>query len=92
MRIRLAVCGVLLGVLLPGLALAGQGILLLADEGKAEWNTHVTQLATTVDKQKPTEAAVWSATNANVQAAVDRLVKRGVRDRGRAAVQRRAAV
>jgi hypothetical protein len=65
-------------VLLPGLAVASQGILLLADEGKPEWNTHVTQLAATVDKQKPTEAAFWSATNANVQAAVDRLVQRGV--------------
>jgi hypothetical protein len=78
MRIRLAVCLVLLGILPPGLGLAAQGILLLADEGKPEWHTHVMQLGATVDTQKPTEVAFWSATNPNVQAAVDRLVQRGV--------------
>jgi sirohydrochlorin ferrochelatase len=78
MRIRIAVCLVLLGVSLPGLAFAAQGILLLADDGKPEWNTHLTQLAATVDKQRPTEVVFWSATNPNVQAAVDRLVQRGV--------------
>jgi CbiX len=78
MRIRLAVGVVLLGVLLPGLAVAGQGILLLADEGKPEWKTKVAQLAATVDKQKPAEIAFWSTTNANLQAAVDRLIHRGV--------------
>jgi hypothetical protein len=78
MRIRFAVCLLLLGISLPGMAFAAQGILLVADEGKPEWNTHVMQLAATVDKQKPTEVAFWSATNPTVQAAVDRLVKRGV--------------
>jgi hypothetical protein len=78
MRIRLAVCVVLLGTLLPGLAFAAQGILLLADEGKPEWNAHVIQLGAAADKQKPTEVAFRSATNPNVQAAVDRLVQRGV--------------
>jgi len=78
MRIRLTVCLVLLGISLPGLAFATQGILLLADEGKPEWNARVMQLGATVDKQKPTEVAFWSATNPNVQAAVDRLVERGV--------------
>lgn len=78
MRIQIAVCLVLLGVSLPGVAFAAQGILLLADEGKPEWNTHLKQLAATVDKQKPTEVAFWSAANPNVQAAVDRLVQRGV--------------
>jgi sirohydrochlorin ferrochelatase len=76
MRIRFAVCAVLVGVLLPRVAFAAQGILLLADEGIPAWNTHVMQLTATVDKQKPTEVAFWSATN--VQAAVDRLVQRGV--------------
>jgi hypothetical protein len=78
MRMRIALCVVLLGVSLPGLAFASQGILLLADEGKAEWNTDLRQLAASVDKQKPTELAFWSATNPNVQAAVDRLIQRGV--------------
>ncbi len=77
MRIRLSICVALFGVFLPGRALAAQGILLLADEGTPEWNAHVTQLAATVDKQKPTEAAFWSATNPTVQAAVNRLVQRG---------------
>jgi hypothetical protein len=78
MRIRIAVCLVLLGVSLPGLAFPAQGILLLADEGQPEWNTHLMQLAATVDAQKPTEVGFWSATHPNVQAAVDRLVQRGV--------------
>ena len=77
MRSRIAVSLVVLGILLPGRAFAVQGILLLADEGKPEWNTHLMQLAATVDKQKPTEVVFWSATPPNVQAAVDRLVQRG---------------
>lgn len=78
MRMRMALCVVLIGLSLPGLAFASQGILLLADEGEAEWNTHLMQLAASVDKQKPADVAFWSATNPNVQAAVDRLIQRGV--------------
>jgi CbiX protein len=78
MRIRFAVWLVLLVMLSPGLAFGAQGILLLADNGNGEWNTYLTQLAATVDKQKPTEVTFWSATTPNVQAAVDRLVRRGV--------------
>lgn len=78
MRIWIAVSLVLLGSSLPGRAPAAQGILLLADDGKPEWTAHVRQLTATVDKQKPTEVAFWSATNPNIQAAVDRLVQRGV--------------
>lgn len=78
MRIRFAVWVVLLGLSLPGMAFGAQGILLLADEGTPEWNTHLMQLAATVDEQKPTEVVLWSATNPNLQAAVDRLVQRGV--------------
>jgi hypothetical protein len=78
MRIRIVVCLVLLGASLPGLAFAEKGILLLADGGEPEWNTNLLQLAATVDRQKPTEVALWSATKPNVQAAVDRLVQRGV--------------
>jgi hypothetical protein len=78
MRLRIVLCVVLLGILIPGMAFASQGILLLADDGKAEWITDLRQLAASVDKQKPTELALWSATNPNVQAAVDRLIQRGV--------------
>jgi len=59
------------------MAFASQGILLLADDGKPEWTTQVMQLAASVDKRKPTELALWSAANPNVQAAVDRLIQRG---------------
>ena len=76
MRVRIAVCAVLLA-LSPGVALAAQGILLVADRGTPEWNTQLTQLAAAVDKQRPTELALWSATNADVQTALDRLVQRG---------------
>ena len=59
---------------------AESGILLLAHGGKPEWNARVTDLAARVDKQKPTEVAFGMATRANIQAAVDRLVARGVTD------------
>jgi hypothetical protein len=78
MSIRIAVGVVLLTLSLPGRAFSAQGILLLADEGTTEWHGGVTQLAQAVDKQKATELAFWSATNPNIQAAVDRLVQRGV--------------
>ena len=67
-----------LGIFLPAPSFAASGILLLADEGKPEWNALVTQLAASADKQRPTELAFWSATSAGVQTAVDRLIQRGV--------------
>lgn len=54
------------------------GILLLAHGGSAEWNARVTELAAQVDQRKPTEVAFGMATRANIQAAIDRLVSRGV--------------
>src|SRR5262245_33960584 len=77
MRIRIAASLVLLGMLLPQSVFGAQGVLLLADEGQPEWKARVTQLAASVDKQKPTEVAFGSVTPLNVQAAVDRLVQRG---------------
>lgn len=56
----------------------GRGILLLAHGGKAEWNAHVTTLATAVDRTMPTEVAFGMATRATIQRAVDRLRARGV--------------
>jgi sirohydrochlorin ferrochelatase len=77
MKLRLTVC-VALFVLLPVLASAEQGILLLTDAGTPEWDAQVAQLAAAIDKQQPTEVAVWSTTNPVVQPAVDRLIGRGV--------------
>jgi sirohydrochlorin ferrochelatase len=76
-RIMLAVLA--LGLLMTRPAFAnGSGILLLAHGGSAEWNAHVTALAAQVDRTKPTEVAFGMATRANIQAAVDRLTRRGV--------------
>ena len=59
---------------------AETGILLLAHGGKPAWNARVNELAAQIDKRKPTEVAFGMATRANIQAAVDRLVARGVTD------------
>ena len=40
----------------------------------------VTELVAQVDKSKPTEVAFGMATRANIQAAINRLVARGVTD------------
>ena len=57
---------------------ADTGILLLAHGGSAAWNARVTELATQVDRARPTEVAFGMAARANIQAAVDRLAARGV--------------
>jgi sirohydrochlorin ferrochelatase len=57
---------------------ADPGILLLAHGGSAEWNARVTDLVAQADKRKPTEVAFGMATRATIQAAVDRLLARGV--------------
>ena len=57
---------------------AETGILLLAHGGQAQWNARVDELAAKVNATKPTEVAFGMATRANIQAAVDRLVARGV--------------
>lgn len=57
---------------------ADPGILLLAHGGTAEWNARVAELAAQVDTQRPTEVALGMATRATIQAAIDRLVARGV--------------
>jgi sirohydrochlorin ferrochelatase len=75
---RTALALLLVTVFAPGIAHADPGILLLAHGGRPEWNARVTELAAQVDKRKPTEVAFGMATRANIQAAVDRLVARGV--------------
>jgi sirohydrochlorin cobaltochelatase len=78
MMIRLAVFLVLLTIGGARTASAETGILLLAHGGAAEWNARVNELAARVNKNRPTETAFGMATRANLQAAVDRLVARGV--------------
>src|SRR5918996_6348222 len=55
-----------------------EGILLLAHGGAADWNERVTALARTVDQTQPIEVAFGMASRPAIQAAVDRLVARGV--------------
>ncbi len=54
------------------------GILLLAHGGAQRWNTNVTDLASTIDRDIPTEVAFGMAQRSAIQTAVDRLEKRGV--------------
>ena len=79
MRLRMVV-GLVLVALSVARSSAAQttGVLLLAHGGQPAWNDRVTELAAKVDKNKPTEVAFGMATRANIQAAVDRLVARGV--------------
>lgn len=57
---------------------APYGILLLAHGGDASWNAEVATLRGRVDRKVPTETALGMADLASMQAAVDRLEKRGV--------------
>jgi hypothetical protein len=54
------------------------GILLLAHGGSGHWNAHVADLAQGVDREMPVEVALGMASRPSIQAAVDRLVNRGV--------------
>ena len=54
------------------------GVLLLAHGGSDEWNGRVTAIRTEADRVLPTEVAFGMATRANIAAALDRLVARGV--------------
>ncbi len=56
------------------------GILLLAHGGKEGWNEEVNKLAAQVDKRLPAEVAFGMADKRNIQNAIDRLVRRGVRE------------
>lgn len=59
-------------------AAASYGILLLAHGGDASWNGEIEKLRGRVDAKVPTETALGMADVASLQAAVDRLEKRGV--------------
>jgi sirohydrochlorin cobaltochelatase len=78
LKMRIILAAIALGVVTSSSAAAqSRGILLLAHGGSAEWNAHVTKLATDVDRTLPTEVAFGMATRANIQSAVDRLRARG---------------
>ncbi|HEY0263813.1 MAG TPA: CbiX/SirB N-terminal domain-containing protein [Granulicella sp.] len=58
---------------------AREGVLLLAHGGSArEWNEEVRHVADQADLTVPTEIAFGMATKSTMQAAIDRLVARGV--------------
>jgi sirohydrochlorin ferrochelatase len=54
------------------------GILLLAHGGSSDWNNEVNKLAQATDKTIPTEVAFGMATKSNMEAAIRRLITRGV--------------
>jgi len=54
------------------------GILLLAHGGAERWNTNVSELASSIDRDVPTEVAFGMAQRGAIQGAVDRLQQRGV--------------
>src|SRR5688572_9168135 len=54
------------------------GILLLAHGGNQDWNSEVNKLAQATDKTFATEVAFGMATKSNIEAAIRRLVTRGV--------------
>jgi sirohydrochlorin ferrochelatase len=55
-----------------------EGILLLAHGGAPAWNERVESIATKVAASQPTEVAFGMASRPAIQAAVDRLIARGV--------------
>jgi sirohydrochlorin cobaltochelatase len=55
------------------------GILLLAHGGNSEWNAQIESIRTAVGRKAPVETALGMADGAAIQAAVDRLQKRGVK-------------
>ena len=73
---------VALALLVCGAAFAAErhpyGILLLAHGGAERWNTNVTELASGIDREVPTEVAFGMAQRSAIQTAIDRLQERGV--------------
>ena len=68
----------LFAILVSRTSFADSGILLLAHGGSTEWNTRVTELAAKVNATRATEVAFGMAARATIQAAIDKLVARGV--------------
>jgi sirohydrochlorin ferrochelatase len=80
-RIAALVAGIVLSSTLAfAQAASSTGILLLAHGGSPTWNGRVTALAAKVDATTPVEVAFGMATRANIQAAIDKLAARGVKE------------
>jgi sirohydrochlorin ferrochelatase len=79
-RIAALVAGIVLSSTLAFAQAASTGILLLAHGGSQTWNGRVTALAAKVDATTPVEVAFGMATRANIQAAIDKLAARGVKE------------
>ena len=77
MRVLTVALAAALALSVPAVAVANQGILLLAHDGSSEWTTQVRNVAAKVDKQKPVEVAFGLPTKISIGLAVDRLAKRG---------------
>ncbi len=58
---------------------ASYGIMLLAHGGDAAWNGEIERLRVRVNAKIPTETALGMADHASLQAAVERLEKRGIK-------------
>lgn len=56
------------------------GVLLLAHGGARDWNDEVDKLATKLGGRLPLDVAYGMASKRTIQDAIDRLVKRGVRE------------
>lgn len=56
------------------------GVLLLAHGGNANWNNEVKKVAAEVETAFPVEVALGMATKRTIQAAVDKLIARGVKE------------
>jgi sirohydrochlorin cobaltochelatase len=76
--VRLPLLVVLLASSVRAAAPAPYGIILMAHGGDASWNKEIERLRARVDAKVPTETALGMADPASLQAAVDRLEKRGV--------------
>ena len=59
---------------------ASTGVLLMAHGGAPSWNERVLAVAKEANGIQPTEVAFGMASRASLQAALDRLVARGVKD------------
>lgn len=54
------------------------GVLILAHGGKQNWDEEVMKVAAEVDRSMPAEVAFGMASKRTIQAAIDKLVERGV--------------
>ncbi len=78
MRAPFVLAAALLAAPLRAAPAPAYGIILLAHGGDASWNKEIETLRARVDAKIPAESALGMADPATLQAAVDRLEKRGV--------------